>query len=121
SVRKSRADKRDAALTATSSMAKDSTTFEDDLRYIPGWSKQTTLSDGLAVTLRPLLPEDREGLKEGFERLSDESRYQRFMSPMDELPERYLEYLTNIDYRNHFAVVAGVEDPVRFELDGLGI
>lgn len=121
SLRKLPAETRNAASNATSSMAKDSTTFEDDLRYVPGWSKQVTLSDGLAVTLRPLLPEDRAGLKEGFERLSAQSRYQRFMSPMDELPERYLEYLTNIDYRNHFAVVAGVEDPVRFKLEGLGI
>lgn len=121
STSKSNTKSSGVATTSAPSMANTPATFDDNLRYVPGWSKQTTLSDGTGVTLRLLLPEDREGLKAGFERLSAQSRYQRFMSPMDVLPERYLEYLTEIDYRTHFAVVAGVEDPVRFELDGLGI
>lgn len=116
-----RTQKSSAANKTASAMAKEHATLEDGLEYVPGWSEQATLRDGAAITLRLLLPEDRKGLKDGFERLSANSRYQRFMSPMDELPDRYLEYLTDIDYRTHFAVVAGIEDPVRFELEGLGI
>jgi|GEM_PF-922612 len=93
----------------------------DGLTYVPGWSAKAVLPDGTGFILRPLLEEDRDQLEEGFERLSHESRYQRFMTSMETLPEHYLSYLTNIDYRDHFAVAAAIEDPVRFELQGLGI
>lgn len=93
----------------------------DGLTYVPGWSAKAVLPDGTGFILRPLLEEDRDQLEEGFERLSHESRYQRFMTSMETLPEHYLNYLTNIDYRDHFAVAAAIEDPVRFELQGLGI
>lgn len=106
---------------ATASMSNDSATFAQDLTYVPGWSTQAMLSDGTGIMVRPLLPEDRERLEEGFERLSAQSRYQRFMTPLDTLPEHYADYLTDIDYQTHFAVVAGVEDPVRFSIEGLGI
>lgn len=39
---------------------------------------ETTLDDGTAVTVRRLVPEDREGLAEGYRLLSPDSRYQRF-------------------------------------------
>lgn len=93
----------------------------DDLTYVPGWSAKAVLPDGTGFILRPLLEEDRDRLEEGFERLSHESRYQRFMTSMEVLPEHYLRYLTDLDYRDHFAVVAAIEDPVRFDLQGLGI
>lgn len=96
-------------------------TETDGLTYVPGWSAKAALPDGTGFILRPLLEEDRERLEEGFERLSQASRYQRFMTSMETLPEHYLNYLTHIDYRNHFAVTAAIEDPVRFELQGLGI
>lgn len=40
------------------------------------------------------------------ERLSDESRYRRFLRPVTSLSERELTYLTEVDYTNHFAWVA---------------
>lgn len=109
---------------AGSSMSNESaphTPTNDDLTYVPGWSAKAALPDGTGFILRPLLEEDRDRLEEGFERLSHESRYQRFMTSMEKLPEHYLQYLTDLDYRDHFAVVAGIEDPVRFDLQGLGI
>src|SRR5690625_4126764 len=69
----------------------------DGLTYVPGWSAKAVLPDGTGFILRPLLEEDRDQLEEGFERLSHESRYQRFMTSMETLPEHYLSSLTNID------------------------
>jgi RimJ/RimL family protein N-acetyltransferase/nucleotide-binding universal stress UspA family protein len=62
--------------------------------------------DADEVTIRPIAPEDREALRAGFERLSPESRYRRFFVPMQELSERDLDYLTQVDHRDHEALVA---------------
>jgi GNAT superfamily N-acetyltransferase len=67
------------------------------------------LRDGTRVLVRPIEPDDRERLLEGFEHLSDESRYRRFLAPMPELSESTLRYLTEVDHRDHEALVALVE------------
>jgi RimJ/RimL family protein N-acetyltransferase len=66
----------------------------------------TQLRDGTRVTLRPIEPEDRQALLAGFDRLSPESRYRRFFSPMPRLSDRHLDYLTQVDHRDHEALVA---------------
>lgn len=58
---------------------------------------------GALLRLRPVEPDDRVLLEEGFERLSEKSRYLRFMAPTDHLSRTQLRYLSEIDYRNHFA------------------
>jgi RimJ/RimL family protein N-acetyltransferase/nucleotide-binding universal stress UspA family protein len=45
-------------------------------------------------------------LTEGFDRLSPESRYRRFFTPVTRLSERQLDYLTDVDHRDHEALVA---------------
>ena len=67
--------------------------------------------DGLLVGLRPVHPEDKGVLLEGFGRLSEETRYQRFLAPMDRLTERQVRYLTELDQVNHFAWAAGFLEP----------
>jgi RimJ/RimL family protein N-acetyltransferase len=67
---------------------------------------RTRLRDGASVVIRPLEPEDRELLRSGFERLSDRSRYLRFQTPLTELSEEQLSYLTAVDHRDHEALVA---------------
>jgi RimJ/RimL family protein N-acetyltransferase len=64
---------------------------------------------GYVVRVRPVEPDDRELMVEGFDRLSDRSRYLRFMAPTDHLSDTQLDYLSHIDYLNHFAW--GVLDP----------
>jgi hypothetical protein len=64
------------------------------------------LRDGSRVLIRPIEPDDRAALAEGFERLSAESRYRRFFAPMPRLRERDLDYLTRVDHRDHEALVA---------------
>jgi len=65
-----------------------------------------TLRDGSRVAIRPIEPDDREELAEGFERLSAESRYRRFFAPVPALSARDLDYLTDVDHRDHEALVA---------------
>ena len=50
-----------------------------------------TLADGSRLAIRPIEPGDRDLMRAGFERLSPESRYRRFFSPMPELTGRQLE------------------------------
>jgi RimJ/RimL family protein N-acetyltransferase len=64
------------------------------------------LRDGSEVSLRPIAGADRQLLAAGFERLSPESRYRRFFSPVSHLSERQLDYLTDVDHHDHEALVA---------------
>jgi protein lysine acetyltransferase len=65
-----------------------------------------TLRDGSRATVRPICPEDAEPLRAGFERLSQESRYRRFLAPMQRLTGAMLRYLTDVDHHDHEALVA---------------
>lgn len=64
------------------------------------------LSDGTAVTLREVEPGDKDALASGFRRMSPTSRYRRFFAPKDKLTDSDLRYLTEVDHRDHEAVVA---------------
>ncbi|MGH2882853.1 MAG: GNAT family N-acetyltransferase [Solirubrobacteraceae bacterium] len=64
------------------------------------------LRDGSMVVIRPLSPDDRELLRSGFERLSERSRYLRFQTPLTELSDEQLSYLTAVDHHDHEALLA---------------
>ena len=61
-------------------------------------------AEGLEI--RPIRPEDRDALAEGIRRMSPESRYRRFLSPLETLSDAQLTYLTDVDHRDHEALVA---------------
>jgi len=56
--------------------------------------------------VRPIRADDKRALEQGFERLSEQSRYQRFMAPIAELSPAQLRYLTEVDHHDHEALVA---------------
>jgi GNAT superfamily N-acetyltransferase len=66
----------------------------------------TTLRDDTPVLIRPLGPEDKALLLDGFSRLSEESRIRRFLAPVASLSDAMLAYLTEVDGVDHFAWVA---------------
>jgi acetyltransferase len=68
------------------------------------------LRDGRSVRVRPIRPEDAEREKRFFDRLSERSRYQRFMEYMRELPPKLLARFTQLDYDRELALVAIRED-----------
>lgn len=69
--------------------------------------EETNLRDGSPIFLRLVRPDDKEMLRTGFEKLSDESRYRRFFTPKPTLSERELRYLTEMDNVSHLAIGAG--------------
>lgn len=64
------------------------------------------LRDGRQVRVRPMRPEDAARELRFFERLSDRSRFQRFMQYVRELSPRMLARFTQLDYDRELALVA---------------
>lgn len=75
------------------------------------------LADGTPIIIRRVRPSDRHELAAAYEALSPESRRLRFFSPPTHLSEALLDYLTDLDFVNRFALVARTADDER----GLGI
>lgn len=67
---------------------------------------QWQLADGTDITIRPIRPEDAELVQSFVRGLSDESKYFRFMSSMQELTETMLVRFTQIDYSREMALIA---------------
>jgi acetyltransferase len=67
---------------------------------------EVRLRDGRRVTVRAVLPEDRHELQAAIKRLSVESRYARFMSPLRELPPQTLERAVNPERGRELQLVA---------------
>lgn len=81
-----------------------------DRAFIERRTTEAELLDGTRVRIRPIVPQDKERLVAAFERLSPESRYRRFLSPVDEITPDLLRRLTEIDYVDHFAWAALLAD-----------
>jgi acetyltransferase len=68
------------------------------------------LRDGREVGVRPIRPEDAGRERRFFDRLSERSRFQRFMNYLKELPPRMLARFTQLDYDRELALVALWQD-----------
>jgi GNAT superfamily N-acetyltransferase len=68
--------------------------------------RTVALRDGSEIVLRQIRPGDKGALRDGFERMSPESRYRRFFAPLERLSERDLRYLTEVDHHDHEALIA---------------
>lgn len=71
---------------------------------------EVTLLDGTRVVMRPIEPVDKAAITEGFEHLSEESRYRRFMGGVKRLTQPILVALTEVDHEDHEAWVAYAPD-----------
>lgn len=58
------------------------------------------------LLIRPISPDDRQRFVEAFERLSDRSRYRRFLIPQRRLSAAQVLYFTEVDHHDHEALVA---------------
>jgi RimJ/RimL family protein N-acetyltransferase len=87
------------------------------------WRVSRTLKDGTPVMIRPVLPEDREELRNGLIALSPESRYFRFLHAGTGLTpsEDLLTYLTEVDQKDHVAIGAVIASPDLKTERGIGI
>jgi acetyl coenzyme A synthetase (ADP forming)-like protein len=80
--------------------------------YPAHWESDVVLSDGGTVRIRPIRPDDERRLLGLYERLSDESLYLRFFSPVPAPTAAHLERLTTVDYDAHMALVAQLGDDI---------
>jgi len=64
------------------------------------------LPDGTPVHVRPIRPEDKSLLTYGLRQLSLETAFRRFLSPKRSFSAAELRYLTEVDGRDHIALVA---------------
>jgi GNAT superfamily N-acetyltransferase len=69
-------------------------------------SPQTSAPDTERLVIRPIGADDKQRLAAGFEKLSDRSRYRRFLSPHPRLSDEELRYFTEVDHHDHEAMVA---------------
>ena len=81
------------------------------LPYPASQQQQWPLKGGSLATVRPIRPDDAEMLQAFVRGLSPESRYFRFASSINELPEHVLSRFTLIDYDREMALVAMVQEP----------
>lgn len=75
-------------------------------RREPEGTVEVELRDGSWALIRPIRPEDAPALERGFERLSPDSRYKRFLTPVERLTRRQLRYLTEVNHHDHEAMIA---------------
>lgn len=85
-------------------------------RYLPGveaGASRTTrvkLRDGRVVLVGPLRTTDRERYLAGLEGAGPDSIFKRFMTPIVRLTEAQIRYFTDVDHRDHEALLAVDED-----------
>ena len=77
----------------------------DDLR---DYLAHETLLDGRPVVIRAIRRDDKDALVQGLRRLSERSVYNRFFAPKQRLSAAELEYLTELDFVSHVALLAVV-------------
>lgn len=66
---------------------------------------EARLRDGSPALILPLLPSDREALREGYEHLSPEARVHRFLTGVPHLTEPMLDHLVDeVDGVDHVAL-----------------
>ena len=68
-----------------------------------------TLKNGQSVLVREVTPEDRNLLEIGYDHLSDQSRYFRFLAARDDLTATELDIFTSSNGPDHVAIGALVE------------
>ena len=72
------------------------------------------LPDGAPILIRPIRADDKRMLENGLRHLSEESVQRRFLTPKSSFSRAELRYLTEVDGRDHVALVAEyVGAPVR--------
>jgi RimJ/RimL family protein N-acetyltransferase len=79
----------------------------------------TTLKEGQSVLVREVTPDDRHLLEVGFDHLSDESQYFRFLAARHHLTAKELDVFTTYNGPDHVAIGAIVEGSAEPEPIGI--
>ncbi len=84
--------------------------------YPRAWEADIVLSDGSVALVRPILPEDTEGIHRFHAGQSAESVYLRFFAPLPRISDKDIRRFTHVDYHARVALVVLVRD----EIAGIG-
>ncbi|EYT61810.1 CoA-binding protein [Dietzia sp. UCD-THP] len=84
----------------------DTTVDEYPEGYPHEWAADVLGSDGRAVRIRPVLPNDSEKIARFHSSLSERTRYLRYFGSHDVLSAKELQRMTHVDYRDRMAFVA---------------
>jgi acyl-CoA synthetase (NDP forming)/RimJ/RimL family protein N-acetyltransferase len=76
------------------------------------WEADVVLRDGSVAHVRPIRPEDADGIRRFHARQSPESIYMRFFAPIKQLSERDIQRFTHVDYIDRVALVATVRGEI---------
>ena len=76
------------------------------------YSATEALRDGCRVEIRALRPEDRADLLAAVKRTSDQSLYRRFFGLKRSFTDQEAAFYINVDFVNHVALVAVVDESV---------
>jgi RimJ/RimL family protein N-acetyltransferase len=68
------------------------------------------LRDGRPIEIRALRPDDRAGMLAAVGRTSTQSLRRRFFAPKKGFSERELAFFLNIDFENHVALIAQIDE-----------
>jgi len=74
------------------------------------YSAIETLRDRRRLEIRALTPDDRSDLIAAVARTSAESLRRRFFVPKTRFTDREMDFFSNVDFVNHVALVAVIED-----------
>jgi acyl-CoA synthetase (NDP forming)/RimJ/RimL family protein N-acetyltransferase len=92
--------------------------------YPAHWEADVVLRDGRTAHLRPITPDDAEGLVSFYSKVSAQSKYFRFFAPMPELSEKDVRRFTEVDHHARAAFVLTVAERIvavgRYEMTGPG-
>ncbi|GAA3718593.1 bifunctional GNAT family N-acetyltransferase/acetate--CoA ligase family protein [Terrabacter ginsenosidimutans] len=80
------------------------------------WEADVVLRDGTVAHVRPITPDDAEGVRHFHSLQSAESIYLRFFAPLRELSDRDIHRFTHVDHHDRVALVATLDS----EIIGIG-
>lgn len=84
------------------------------------YSATERLRDGSMIEIRALRPDDQEDMLAAIDRTSSQSLQRRFFVPKRGFSEKELSFFMNIDFSNHVALVAQIDENGRHVLVGGG-
>lgn len=80
--------------------------------YPAYWEADVVLRDGATAHLRPIVPEDAEGVQEMHSKQSPESIYLRFFAPLPVIPAKDLKRFVTVDYHDRVAFVMTIGEEI---------
>lgn len=85
---------------------------EDPPGYPHQWETDVILGDGATMHVRPIRPADGPAIQALHQRLSAETIYFRFFTPLSTLSPRLLDRFVRVDYADRFALVGVLGDDI---------